>query len=68
MSEPVTDASESVTSEETRERRKADRWARFAADSYAEMAVLQSGNDDPEHRAKVREAHERALARGSDFI
>jgi hypothetical protein len=68
MSEAITDASETVTDEETRARRKTDQWARFAAESYAEIAVLQSGNDDPEHRAKVRRAHERALARGSDFI
>lgn len=52
----------------TREHSSAERWARFAADSYAEIAVIHAGNDDPEHRAKVREAQERALARGSDFI
>lgn len=53
---------------DSRERRGAEPWARVAADAYAEMATLRSGNSDPEHRAKVREAHERALAMGSDFI
>jgi hypothetical protein len=56
------------TREEIREQNRAEWWARVAADSYAEIALLHSGNDDPEHRAKVREAHERALANGSDFL
>lgn len=68
MSETVTGSSEKVSGPETRGRRNSDRWALFAADSYAEIALLQAGNDDPEHRARVREAHERALAKGSDFI
>ena len=46
----------------------AERWARLAADAHAEIALMHSGTDDPEHRAKVREAQERAIARGSDFI
>jgi hypothetical protein len=29
---------------------------------------MHAGNDDAAHRAKVREAQERALARGSDFV
>lgn len=53
---------------ETREQAVAENWARFAADSYAEIALMHAGNDDVAHRAKVREAQERALARGSDFL
>lgn len=52
----------------TSERRSAEPWARVAADAYAEIALLKSGYGDPEHRAKVREAHERALAAGSDYL
>lgn len=40
----------------------------MAADVHADIALLHSGNDDPEHRAKVREAHEQALARGADIL
>ena len=46
----------------------ADQWARFAADSYAEIVALLADEAGCEHRAKVREAHERALARGSDLL
>jgi alpha-beta hydrolase superfamily lysophospholipase len=53
---------------ETREQAVAGNWARFAADSHAEIALMHAGNDDAAHRAKVREAQERALARGSDFV
>jgi hypothetical protein len=66
--------SDTVTSTEVREqrgtseRRGAEPWARVAADAYAEIALLKSGHDDPEHRAKVREAHERALHMGSDYL
>jgi hypothetical protein len=45
-----------------------EQWARLAADVHAEIAILHAGNDDPEHRSKVRAAHERALAKGSDFL
>ena len=53
---------------EARAHSGAEQWARFAAEAHAEIALLHAGNDDPEHRAKVREAQERALARGSDFL
>jgi hypothetical protein len=60
--------SETAAAKESRQQSNAEQWAYFAADSYAEIAVLHAGNDDSEHRAKVREAHERALARGSDVL
>ena len=60
--------SKKSATKETREEISAPQWARLAADSYAEIALLHSGNDDPDHCAKVREAHERALSRGSDLI
>lgn len=68
MSETVTGASGKVRDTETRDQHDADRWASFAADSLAEMVLLHTGVVDLEHRAKVREAQERALAKGSDFI
>jgi hypothetical protein len=59
---------ESATNTETREPSGADEWARVAAEYYAEITLLQSGDHDPDHRARVRDAHERALAKGSDFL
>ena len=57
-----------IATREVREESTTEQWARFAADSYARIALMHSGNDDPDHRAKVREAHERAFERGSDLI
>jgi hypothetical protein len=59
---------ESAATTQNRELSSGEQWARLAADARAEIAILHAGNDDAAHRAKVRAAHERALAKGSDFL
>ena len=60
--------SDTVATTQIRVQTATEQWARLTADTHAEIVLMHSGNEDPEHRAKVREAQERALARGSDFI
>ena len=60
--------SDTAAETEPQAQSRTELWARFAADAHAEIALLNAGHDDPDHRAKVREAHERAIARGSDIL